>query len=54
MLKVEMPATVYAIEGKAERKKRPGGFRHTVVRIATKVFSAGRKKKVAVELGESS
>ena len=54
MLRVEMPATVYAIEGKAERKKRPDGFRQTVARIATKVFSVGRKKKAAIGLDESS
>ena len=54
MLKIQMPATLCAIEGKADRKKKPGGFRQTVARIATKVFSAGRKKKVAVGLDESS
>jgi len=54
LLKVQMPATSCAIEGKADRKKRPGGFRLTVARIATKVFSAGRKKKVAVGLDELS
>jgi hypothetical protein len=53
-LKVQMPATVCAIETKADRKKRPGGFRLTVARIATKVFSVGRKKKVDNGLGESS
>jgi hypothetical protein len=54
MLKVQMPATLCVIEGKADRKKKPGGFRQTVGRIATKVFSVGRKKKVAVGLDESS
>ncbi len=54
MLKIQMPATLSAIGGKADRKKKPGGFRQTVGRIATKVFSVGRKKKVAVGLDESS
>jgi len=54
MLKIQMPATLCAIEGKADQKKKPGGFRQTVGRIATKVFSVGRQKKVAVGLDESS
>ena len=54
MLEVQMPVTSCAIEGRADRKKMPGGFRLAVARVATKVFSVGRKKKVAVGLDVSS
>jgi hypothetical protein len=57
MVKVQMPATACAVERKADRTKKPGGFRVSVARIATKIFSVGRKKKVDVALrahGESA
>ncbi len=50
MVKVQMPATACAVERKADRTKKPGGFRVSVARIAAKIFSVGRKKKVDVAL----
>jgi hypothetical protein len=52
VLKVGMPVTACAVERKADPKKKPGGFRVTVSRIATKIFFAGRKKKVDIALHE--
>ena len=54
MIKVQMPAMACAVERKADRTKKPGGFRVSVARIAVKIFSAGRKKKVDIAVRDAS